>query len=117
MPPMLAILRDGRAVVRTLSLHSAATVESRSSPAPVCVRAGNSMNGERDRYGRCSSCGLGRDDTDHIPTCRYRREWRPLLMDEYPPPGRTRLGRRVEKDGQAARVIEVYAVVSRRGTA
>lgn len=63
---------------------------------------------ERDGYGRCRDCGL---TNDHTETCRYRREWRPLLMNEYPAPGPTKTGLMIERDGVMVRPIFVYARV------
>jgi len=71
--------------------------------------ASNRTN-RRDGYGRCIQCGLS--GSDHTSTCRYRREWRPLLNGEFPPPGPTRTGKMVEKDGSMFAPIYVYAEVN-----
>ena len=63
----------------------------------------------RDGYGRCRQCGLRGDK--HIASCRYRREWRPLRMGEYPPPGPTRTLPPVMRDDLLVAPLEVYALV------
>jgi len=67
---------------------------------------------KRDGYGRCAECGLS--GNDHIDSCPYRREWRPLLNGEYPPPGPTRTGLMFEQDGRMVAPVYVYAEVGRR---
>jgi hypothetical protein len=74
---------------------------------------GAAVSGRRDGYGRCRGCGGPfSDDSDHTETCRFRREWRPLLNGEYPPPGPTRTGKMVAKDGVMVCPIYVYAEVN-----
>ena len=71
-----------------------------------------SLLSPRDGYGRCRCCGGPfTDGAAHTKTCRYRREWRPLLNGEYPPPGPTRTGPMVEKDGRMVAPVFVYAQV------
>lgn len=71
----------------------------------------------RDGYGRCRQCGgpfgKGRDRVEHISTCKYRREWRPLRMHEYPPPGPTRTMRPVMRHGLLVAPLEVYALIEK----
>lgn len=69
---------------------------------------------EHDGYGRCRDCGGPFGDDEHTETCSYRREWRPLRMNEYPPPGTTRTGLPIERDGVMVAPIFVYAKVERK---